>query len=108
MDSSEHCGCAQHGGHHGEQHGDRQEGHDGGCGCGGHGHQGAHKAGAPHAGCTCGCHQPQGETGFQRRYISRDEVINRLGEYLKQLQAEAKGVEERIAEMKEHGGPQQT
>ena len=37
--------------------------------------------------------------GF-RRFISRDEIISRLEEYLKNLQAEAKGVEERIAELK--------
>lgn len=35
-----------------------------------------------------------------RRFPTREEVIGRLEEYLKQLQAEAKGVEERIAELK--------
>jgi hypothetical protein len=38
--------------------------------------------------------------GFHRRFVSRDEIISKLEEYLKQLQAEAKGVEERIAELK--------
>ena len=37
--------------------------------------------------------------GF-RRFISRDEIISHFEEYLKQLQAEVKGVEERLAEMK--------
>jgi DNA anti-recombination protein RmuC len=38
--------------------------------------------------------------GFHRRFIPREEIIARLEEYLKQLQAEAKGVEERLAELK--------
>jgi len=37
--------------------------------------------------------------GF-RRFISRDEIISGLEEYLKSLQAEAKAVEERIAELR--------
>ena len=105
--SQEECGCGQHGRHHGGQQAERPEGHDGGCGCGGHGHEGAHQGSPPHAGCTCGCHQPQGEMGFRRRYISREEIIARLEEYQKQLQAEAKGVQERITEMKKEGGQQQ-
>ena len=40
--------------------------------------------------------------GF-RRFVSRDEIISRLEEYLKELQAEAKAVEERIAEIKKRG-----
>jgi len=32
--------------------------------------------------------------------MTRGEAINKLEEYLKQLQAEAKGVEERITELK--------
>jgi hypothetical protein len=43
---------------------------------------------------------------FHRHFISREEIITRLEEYLKQLQAEAKGVEERIAEMKKRGESQ--
>jgi hypothetical protein len=39
--------------------------------------------------------------GFgQRHFISKEEVIAGLEEYLTQLQAETKGVEERIAELK--------
>jgi hypothetical protein len=41
--------------------------------------------------------------GLQRRFVSREEVINNLEEYLKDLQAEAKGVEEHIVELKEKG-----
>ncbi len=36
----------------------------------------------------------------RRRFPNREEIIGRLEEYLKQLQAEAKGVEERIAGLK--------
>lgn len=41
--------------------------------------------------------------GFGRHFLSRDEIIARLEEYQKQLQAEAKGVEEHIAELKKKG-----
>ena len=37
---------------------------------------------------------------FGRRFISNEEVIAGLEEYLEQLRAEASGVEERIAELK--------
>ena len=37
---------------------------------------------------------------FHRRFISREEIAAKLEEYLKQLYAEAKGVEERLAELK--------
>jgi alkanesulfonate monooxygenase SsuD/methylene tetrahydromethanopterin reductase-like flavin-dependent oxidoreductase (luciferase family) len=37
---------------------------------------------------------------FRRRFLTREERIARLEEYLKVLQAEVKGVEEAIAEMK--------
>jgi len=35
-----------------------------------------------------------------RRFPTRNELISELEEYLKQLKAEMKGVEERIAELK--------
>jgi hypothetical protein len=103
MDREENCGCGGHGHHHGEQDTERQEDRED-CGCRGHGHhvrlgQGMNRE-HPHAGCNCGCHQHHGGMGFHRRFISQDEVINRLEEYLKQLQAEAKGVEEKIVELK--------
>ena len=95
-----------------------------GCGCGGHGesHQGHHGMGGGmhHEGS---CHQMGGfghggmmgrgmgmgmrmGMGLGRRFISRDEIIGRLEEYQKQLQAEAKGVEEHIAELKRKGESQ--
>ena len=59
-------------------------------------------------GCGRGCHYGGGHyqrggfgPGFvQRRFIGKEEVIAKLEEYLKQLQAEVRGVEERIAELK--------
>ncbi len=85
------CGCGQHG------HGEKPET--------GYGHgegQGYHSEGC---GCSCGCHHGgerhhrHGEF-MQRRFISKEEIIAKLQEYLKQLQAEAKGVEERIDGLK--------
>jgi hypothetical protein len=104
MNREENCGCGGHGQHHGDQNSEKQEGQSEDCGCGGHEHHGHHGQGMNRewgqGGCNCGCHQHHGGMRFHRRFISQDEVINRLEEYLKQLQAEAKGVEERIAEIK--------
>ena len=48
-------------------------------------------------GCCCG-------TGCaQRHFPTREEIIEELEEYLKQLKAEARGVEERLAEFKKTG-----
>ncbi len=44
-------------------------------------------------------HHGHGEF-MQRHFISKDEVIAKLEEYLKRLQAEAKGVEEHIGALK--------
>jgi hypothetical protein len=47
-----------------------------------------------HRGCCC-------DTGYtQRHFPTKEESIEELQEYLKQLKAEAKGVEERIAEFR--------
>lgn len=65
---------------HGEHHGRH------GCGCG-----------RQHFGSEMGdCHGMH----FRRRFLTREERIARLEEYLKVLQAEVKAVEEAIAEMK--------
>ena len=95
MDREQNCGCGGHGGHHG----DRPEGHRD-CGCGGHEHQGMDREQHHHGGCSCGCHEHHGGMRFHRHFIPREEIIARLEEYLKQLHAEAKGVEEHIAELK--------
>ena len=113
--SEKDCGCGGHGeGHHGERYergGERRHGHHG---MGGGMHRGSY--------CCCQMHHMGGfghqgvmgrgmgmgmGMGFGRRFISRDEIISRLEEYLKQLQAEAKGVEERIAELRRKGESQQ-
>lgn len=41
--------------------------------------------------------------GFGRRFASREERLAQMEAYLKDLQAEAKAVEERLAEMKASG-----
>ena len=107
MYREEDCGCGQHGEHHGERYAERREGHSEDCGCGGHGHHGMYGGWHHRSYCGCGCHQHHGGMEFHRRFVSREEVINNLEEYLKQLQAEAKGVEERIAELKKEGESQQ-
>ena len=79
----------RHGGECGHGHGMHPR-HGGECGCGHGGH--------PRHGGECGC---GGEGGpFRRHFFTREERIAWLEEYLKELQAEAKGVEERIAELK--------
>ena len=48
-------------------------------------------------GCCC-------TSGYlPRRFPTREETIAQLEEYLKNLQAEAKGLEERIAELRKTG-----
>jgi len=65
------CGCHSYHGHHSP--GGEGYHHEGGCCGSGHGH---------------------------RRFFTKEEVITHLEEYLKQLQAEAKGVEEHISELR--------
>jgi hypothetical protein len=102
MDQEENCGCGGHGHHHEEQNMESQERPGENCGCGGHGHHGHHETRDQHnGGCNCPCHQQHhGGMGFHRRFISQEEIVNQLEEYLKQLQAEAKGVEEKLAELR--------
>ena len=88
------CGQVEH--HHG---------HHGEWGC----HEGRH--GAHHEECECGCHEGRhaGECGchegdleihFERRFVTKAERLEELETYLKDLQAEAKGVQEKLAELK--------
>ena len=118
MKREEECGCGQHGEHQREHYEERHEGHNEDCGCGGHRHHAescgcgchqhhrVHGLGQHHGGCRCECHHHEG-IGFRRHFIPREEIIARLEEYLKQLQAEAKGVEERITELKTKGESQE-
>lgn len=48
-------------------------------------------------GCGCG----PGYYGHGRRYLTKDEKLKKLKEYKEFLENEAKGVEERIKELKE-------
>jgi len=67
--------------------------HTGDCGCGHHGM----REHAHHQGCCC-----YPDYGY-RRFPTREEVTAQLEEYLRSLQAEVKGVEERLAELKKEG-----
>ena len=93
------CGCGQHG--HGERPGMDY----------GHGEWRGHHdylgGGRRHhsRGCCCGCHHVGGMYHghgefMQRHFISKEEIITKLQEYLNQLQAEARGVEEHIDALK--------
>ncbi len=48
----------------------------------------------------CGCGPGYGH-GYGRRYLTKEEKIKKLTEYKEYLESEAKGVEERIKELKE-------
>ena len=67
--------------------------HQGDCGY----EQHLHHASYPGCHHTHGCCGP----GYARRtFLSREEITGELEEYLKQLRAEAKGVEERITDLR--------
>jgi hypothetical protein len=94
-----HCDCG--GERHGEHRHEHGEGHHEGCGCGGGHGRGCccgreHHFEHGHRGC-CG-----GERGrqFHRRFFTREERLAWLEAYLKELQAEVKAVEEKLAELK--------
>jgi hypothetical protein len=88
------------------------------CCCGGHSQ---HSCGCGHpSGCHCGCHHGSGSASqcgcggghsqhgcsgdhalrFHRRFRSRDDEVADLEQYLRDLEAEAKGVRERLAEVR--------
>ena len=68
--------------------------HSSECGCSHHGHQG--RGGAGYHDRSCCCHSGHGI----RRFLTREEILTELEEYLENLKAEVKGVEERITELK--------
>jgi len=68
--------------------------------CGHGGHHGHH---GPAGGCCCGPTAWGPGFPFGRRFPTREERIAWLEEYMKDLQAEVKAVEERIAELKAAG-----
>ena len=66
------------------------------CCCGHESYHGGFRRGHHHAGgCGCGC---QSRAGMS---LSKEEQVAWMERYLENLQVEAKGVEERIAQMKE-------
>ena len=53
------------------------------------------------SGCGCGCRcKCSGAGGFKRRYQTKAEQIAELEQYMKELKAEVKAVEEKLAELK--------
>ena len=85
--------------------------HHGDCGCQYHGHHGTRDYW--HHRWECGCephdirqHNPHHGCCYPvhgyRHFPTKEEVIAQLEEYLNNLQAEAKGVEEHIAELRKN------
>jgi hypothetical protein len=77
------------------------------CGCGGHSRQGGGCGCHPQGECGCGGHSRQGggcggghRFRFHRWFSSGEEETAALEEYLKQLEAEAKGVRERLTQLR--------
>jgi hypothetical protein len=85
----QHCGedCRDHGYRDHRDHGD--------CGCGERDGGGRDHGG----GCDCGC-EDEGPFGFKRQFVSKAEILETLEEYLSELEKEAQGVREAIAELK--------
>lgn len=50
-----------------------------------------------HHSCECSCHDDE---GFERQFFTKEEKIQMLEEYLADLKAEQKGVEEAIEELR--------
>ena len=94
-ESASHCCC-------GEGHTQHSSGHGHGSGC----HCGCHHGWGSGSGCCCGGGNfHDGCSGehplrFQRRFRSRDDEVTDLEQYLKDLEAEANGVRERLAEIR--------
>ena len=73
-------------------------GHHDDCGYGHPGHHGMTEHWQHQHGC--GCHPRHG----LRRFPTREEMIAQMEDYLKQLRAEAKGVEEHLVELRKQEG----
>ena len=67
-----------------------------GCGCGCHAQSGCGCGGHSQHGCGCGGGH---RFRFHRWFSTGEEEVAALEEYLKDLEAEAKGVRERLAEL---------
>jgi hypothetical protein len=62
-----------------------------------HGHHGGRR------GCGCGAKDWGAGPSFRRRFVTREERVAWLEQYLSDLRAEATAVEEQIAELKAAG-----
>ena len=97
-DFHHHHGHGFHGHHHEHReaggHAERDSGSE--C-CGAREHAHHHREEARDA-CDCG---DRGGFGFKRQFVSNAEVIEAMKEYLSELEMEAQGVREAIAEAEE-------
>jgi len=88
--------------HYGHHHGGHHYGHDDDCGCH-HGHHRHHYCCCGHGGEYHHRHGHHGEEhpfGFRRQFFSKEDKINALEAYLKELEAEAQAVREHIENIK--------
>jgi len=88
-----------------EGHHDWEAGESCCCESGRHGHHGGRKHHRHHGWGHAGHHQEQDccgghPFGFHRRFPAREEEQAELEQYLKDLEAEAKGVQERLAQLR--------
>jgi hypothetical protein len=67
--------------------------HQNDCGCGHSGNHIGHKPGHNVGVCCTPGHG-------RRRFFTKEEIVGELEEYLAELRAEVKGVEERLAELR--------
>lgn len=54
---------------------------------------------APRDRCECGC-EDEGPFGFERQFVSKAELVEALEDYLSELEKEAQGVREAIADLR--------
>ena len=70
------------------------------CGHGEYWRHSGHGENWRHHGHGAGCCQPGGFHGHHRHFPSREERIGQLEEYLKDLKAETKGLEEHLEKLR--------
>jgi len=88
--------------HYGHHHGGHHYGHDDDCGChhGHHHHCCRGHDGKYHHHHHHGHHGEEHLFGFRRQFFSKEDKINALEAYLKELEAEAQAVREHIENIK--------
>lgn len=92
-----------YGEHYGHHHGGHHYGHHDDCGCH-HGHHHHRRCcgygGEYHHHHHHGHHGEEHPFGFRRQFFSKEDKINALEAYLKELEAEAQAVREHIENIK--------